>query len=162
MNDHDTKTRGWPDGDLVRAPTSPQAIELAKKYPTNFKPKPKPPAVCALQVGDRKYTTRQLEHIGDRVFALAACEMVHEVTGENQKLYFMYAGQLCSNENLTICGRYGQAKLTEVEIGHIYAEKGLVAALNTAKLLLADSHEWKHFLKACKNPDAIAAWDDPK
>lgn len=135
---------GWPDGDGIPLPQTNMVVPKGPELPV--------PAPCEAAesqyeiINGKKYRTRQLEHFGDSVVGLAARMMVYDLCSADLRMYFHYTGRLITNKNLGM-GIASRGTTAEINIGRVWAEKGLEAAIQAAKDLLAETAAWKTLLE---------------
>jgi hypothetical protein len=128
--------KGWPDG------ADQLAITGISIPPVDSSPVPKPMTEPAhVVINGKKYTVRQLEHFGDSVVGLAVRTMTYEKCGSDQRLYFHYTQRMITNKNLGH-GQTSRGTDAEVEIGKVFAEKGLEASLVKATEIVKATEAW--------------------
>jgi hypothetical protein len=95
------------------------------------------------------WTTRQLEHVGDAIFHVAARLLCHEIWGDHQMLYFRWVDRFARND--VMGGTCEEVRVGRIFIGKGY-EQALAAATNTLKetdhylnmiRFKAESKQWK-------------------
>jgi hypothetical protein len=118
---------------------------LPSHDPTTILPKPPQPPPACKTINGKKYTQKQLEHIGDAVIELVARAIVLELFLGDQRNYFASLHGLTSNENLNP----GQAK--EVEVGTVYAEQGYPAAAARAEEIIKGTEKWRKLMTRIQN-----------
>jgi len=121
---------------------------LPSHDPVTILPKPprppRPPSPCKI-INGKKYTQKQLEHLGDALIELVARALVLEFYLGDQKNYFVSMHGLTSNDNLNP----GRDK--EVEVGTVYAEHGYPAAAARAEEIIKGTVKWSKLLTKVKS-----------
>lgn len=108
-----------------------------------------PPVNPYLVINGLNYTRRQLEHFGDAIVALTTRMMVHELTQQDQRLYFNFTAQLITN---TVLGSGNKQRGAEVEvsIGTRFAQSGIFEAIEMTREIISKTEPWENLVRLVK------------
>jgi len=139
----------------IHEPSAAAVLDGEAPLPVADLVQPSPPLIqvpradsmpASVVVGDKKYTNRQLEHFGDALVALAGRLMVHEKCGTDQRMYFNFASQMITNNNLGR-GDVRRGTAAEIEIGLCFVESGFGAAMECARAIIEKTEGWQNLVK---------------